>query len=495
MRISKAIVTVFGALFAALGLGFWLAPERLAQRFDLQALGVAGLSTLRADMGGAFLTLAALCLAGAWLKRRALLLAAAAVLGLIVVGRLLAFAITGNAAAMGANMAVEVAAVFALVIHARALDRAQAAEAGPVRPVRTLVIAVAVIVAVGAGLSFAAHNPKVQDALLTKAARTQVARNNKALLGDDALRVAICGSSAPLPSPDRAKACVAVMAGGKVYIVDSGPESTKNLMRWSLPLDQVGGVLLTHFHSDHIGDLGELNLQSWVQGRAAPMPVYGGPGVEQVVAGFNTAYAQDEVYRTAHHTAQLLPSAAGTMIARPVIMPEGAGPRTAVVMDDGRMKITAIETNHAPVGPAYAYRFDYRGRSVVVTGDTTAWAPLVEASRGADVMVSEAMNREMVAILQKVTGESGRPRVSHIMHDIQSYHVSPTEAAAMANTAGVKLLVFYHLLPAPDNALLRAVFTRGVDDVRKGRWDLSRDGSLYSLPVGSPDVLIGKVAD
>mgnify|MGYP003853331513 CR=1 FL=1 len=98
MRISKAIVTVFGALFAALGLGFWLAPERLAQRFDLQALGVAGLSTLRADMGGAFLTLAALCLAGAWLKRRALLLAAAAVLGLIVVGRLLAFAITGNAA-------------------------------------------------------------------------------------------------------------------------------------------------------------------------------------------------------------------------------------------------------------------------------------------------------------------------------------------------------------------------------------------------------------
>lgn len=127
MRISKAIVTVFGALFAALGLGFWLAPERLAQRFDLQALGVAGLSTLRADMGGAFLTLAALCLAGAWLKRRALLLAAAAVLGLIVVGRLLAFAITGNAAAMGANMAVEVAAVFALVIHARALDRAQAA--------------------------------------------------------------------------------------------------------------------------------------------------------------------------------------------------------------------------------------------------------------------------------------------------------------------------------------------------------------------------------
>lgn len=494
MRITKALVTVFGVLFAALGLGFWLAPERLAQRFDLQALGVAGLSTLRADMGGAFLTLAVLCLAGAWMKRRGLLLAAAAVLSLIVVGRVLAFAISGSVAAMGANMMVEVAAVITLTLHARALARVQAAESRPVRPIRTLLIAAALVAAVGGGLSLAAHNPKIQDALLTKAVRTQVQRSNKALLGDDALRVAICGSSAPLPSPDRAKACVAVMAGGKVYIVDSGPESTRNLMRWSLPLDQVGGVLLTHFHSDHIGDLGELNLQSWVQGRAAPMPVYGGPGVEQVVAGFNAAYAQDEIYRVAHHSAQLLPPSAGTMVARPIAMPDGPQPHTAVVFDDGRMKITAIETNHAPVRPAYAYRFDYRGRSVVITGDTTAWAPLVEASRGADVLVSEAMNREMVATLQKVTGESGRPRVSRIMHDIQSYHVSPTEAATMANAAGVKLLVFYHLLPAPDNAVLRSVFTRGVDDVRKGRWDLSRDGSLYTLPVGSSDVLIGRVA-
>lgn len=494
MRISKAIVTLFGALFGALGVGFWLAPERLAQRFDLQALGVAGLSTLRADMGGAFLTLAFLCLVGAWMKRRALLIAAAGVLSLIVVGRILAFAITGSPAAMGANMVVEVAAVIALLVHARALARMQAAEARPVRPVRALVIGALIIGALGAGLSVAAHNPKVQDALVAKAVRTQVQRTNKALLGDDALRVAICGSSAPLPSPDRAKACVAVMAGGKVYIVDSGPESTKNLMRWSLPLDQVGGVLLTHFHSDHIGDLGELNLQSWVQGRAAPMPVYGGPGVEQVVAGFNAAYAQDEVYRVAHHTAQLLPPSAGTMVARPIAMPTEAQPHTAVLLDDGRMRITAIETNHAPVKPAYAYRFDYRGRSVVITGDTTAWAPLVEASRGADVMVSEAMNREMVAALQKVTGETGRPRVSHIMHDIQSYHLSPTEAATMANAAGVKLLVFYHLLPAPDNAVLRTVFTRGVDEVRKGRWDLSSDGSLYTLPVGSTDVLVGRVA-
>jgi ribonuclease Z len=182
------------------------------------------------------------------------------------------------------------------------------------------------------------------------------------------------------------------------------------------------------------------------------------------------------------------------MVARPIAMPTEAQPHTAVLLDDGRMRITAIETNHAPVKPAYAYRFDYRGRSVVITGDTTAWAPLVEASRGADVMVSEAMNREMVAALQKVTGETGRPRVSHIMHDIQSYHLSPTEAATMANAAGVKLLVFYHLLPAPDNAVLRTVFTRGVDEVRKGRWDLSSDGSLYTLPVGSTDVLVGRVA-
>ena len=105
--------------------------------------------------------------------------------------------------------------------------------------------------------------------------------------------ISVCGSSAPLPSAARAKACVAVFAGGKCYMVDGGPESVENLVLWGIPMGAVGGVLLTHFHSDHIGDLGELNLQTWVGGRPRPLDVYGGPGVEQVVAGFNPRRPRD----------------------------------------------------------------------------------------------------------------------------------------------------------------------------------------------------------
>jgi ribonuclease Z len=86
-----------------------------------------------------------------------------------------------------------------------------------------------------------------------------------------------------------------------------------------------------------------------------------------------------------------------------------------------------------------------------------------------------------------------RPWVATIMRDIQTYHVSPQEAADIANKAKVKLLVFYHLLPAPDNLLTRRTFARGVKEVRDGDWTLADDGSLYTLPIGGDEVRIGRV--
>lgn len=492
MAVTRVLITLYGLLFAILGVGFWTAPELLAERFNIEALGVPGLSTIRADLGGFFFTLAALCLAGLWARRRSLLVAAALMLTVVLAGRLIGWAVSGELTGLRAMLGVEIVGVVLLALHIRGM-KPWSDEAAPApRLVRNLAIAAGAALLIGGAASVAAHTPAVQDRLFQAAVKANVGRDNAALLGDDALRVALCGTSAPLPSPDRAKACVAVMAGGKMYIVDSGPESTKNLMMWGVPLGQVAGVFLTHFHSDHIGDLGELNLQTWVGGRPAPLAVYGGPGVDQVVAGFNAAYAQDDVYRIAHHTAEILSPAAARMVAHTVAMP-AEGPRTAVVLDDGQMKITAIETNHAPVSPAYAYRFDYRGRSVVVTGDTTADPRLAAGARGADIMVSEAMNREMVRTLEANARATGRDRIAHIMADIQSYHISPTEAAEVANKAGVKLLVLYHYIPTPDNALLMRIFTRGLNGARRGDWDAAEDGSLYTLPAGSRLYRIGRV--
>ncbi len=492
MRFTKVVLTIYGVLFALLGVGFWAAPELLAQAFNIEALDVAGLSTVRGDLGGLFLALSGLTLGGVYARRRWLLIAAALMLSVAVVGRLIGWAATGSPMGLIATLPVEIGCVLAIAVHVRTMtpwDETQPSRLGWV-----LLLGLGAVVLTAGLMAGALHMPRVQDALFSRFAERNLARDNSALMKDDALRVAVCGSSAPLPSAKRAKACVAVIAGGKIWIVDTGPESTETLLEWGVPLDKVAGVLITHFHSDHIGDLGELNLQTWVQGRPSALAVYGGPGIEQVVAGFNEAYAQDRGYRTAHHTAALLPPATGTMVAYPVPMP-ASGPRTAVLFDDGKLKITAIETNHAPVHPAYAYRFDYRGRSAVVTGDTTEYAPLTTAARGADILLSEALNREMIRTMKAAAHDAKRPRIEHIMGDIQSYHIAPTEAADMANKAGVKLLVLYHLLPSPDNAMARQLFIRGLDGARHGDWDLADDGSLYTLPLGGSVVRIGRVPD
>jgi ribonuclease BN (tRNA processing enzyme) len=89
----------------------------------------------------------------------------------------------------------------------------------------------------------------------------------------DSLKVVMCGTSGPLAVRDRAKPCVAVQAGGALYLVDIGPEATENLLLWRLPLATARAVFITHLHSDHIGGLGEFNMQSWVAGRSAPLAV------------------------------------------------------------------------------------------------------------------------------------------------------------------------------------------------------------------------------
>jgi len=356
-----------------------------------------------------------------------------------------------------------------------------------------IVIGLVAIATAGAALVF---NPSVQLRIFERAATRMSAAPNTAPLADDALRVAVCGSSAPLPSAARAKACVAVFAGGRFYVVDAGPESVENLSLWGIPMSEIGGVLLTHFHSDHIGDLGELQLQTWAGGRRAPLPVYGGPGVEEVVDGFNRAYRLDQGYRTTHHGEAVMPSAAWGLVARRVDLdgpPSPAKDRSKVFYDDGKLRITAIEVDHAPIEPAYAYRFDYAGRSVVITGDLKNHRPLIAAAKNADLLVSEAISRTMTAALERASQNAGRGNTAAIMHDVQDYHISPEEAAGIANAAGVKLLAFYHLLPAPDSFLTRRLFAAGLDDVRPGGWTLADDGSLYTLPIGSQEIEVGTI--
>jgi ribonuclease Z len=153
----------------------------------------------------------------------------------------------------------------------------------------------------------------------------------------------------------------------------------------------------------------------------------------------------------------------------------------ATALDAGGLKVTAILVDHGPVKPAYGYRFDYGGHSVTVSGDTVADQNLAHAAAGSDVLVHEALNPELVGILETTARAAGRPRPAKIMHDIPGYHTSPVDAARIANQAHARLLVYTHLLPVLPNAIAERAFLRGVSDVRPDGVVLGHDGLLVRV--------------
>src|SRR6266481_3819816 len=315
------------------------------------------------------------------------------------------------------------------------------------------------------------HVPAVQDAIFRQVIVHTLEGTRNDLLEPDSMRVVLCGTGNPLADRKRAAACTAIFAGGNIYLVDIGPGAWKNLELWHIPAPRIAAVMFTHFHSDHIGDLGELNIETWANGRDHPLRVYGPAGVDQVVNGFEQAYSLDEGYRIAHHGIALMSPENWQMqpLAVKIDTPVGTSPcagGSATVLEENGLKVTAFTVDHAPVSPAYGYRFDYKGRSVVVSGDTIKCANLVAAAMGADVLIHEAQAPHMVRLIGEEATRAGNARIAKIMSDIPRYHTTPVEAASEANQAGVGMLVMSHLGPPPPNALARIAFMRGVAEVR-----------------------------
>jgi ribonuclease Z len=171
----------------------------------------------------------------------------------------------------------------------------------------SLAAGVVVIVALVAGLAVWTMRGQIAVRLMARAYDRAMGADPLGAL-PDGLHVGLCGSGSPMPDPTRAGPCTVVVAGRRIYVVDVGEGSVKNLALMNLPPARVTALLITHFHSDHIADLGELMLQHWAGGATqSPLPVYGPTGVDRVVQGFEAAYTLDEGYRIAHHGPKVVP--------------------------------------------------------------------------------------------------------------------------------------------------------------------------------------------
>ena len=319
--------------------------------------------------------------------------------------------------------------------------------------------------------------PAVQDSLLELGTTRIAERGAEPFPESESLRVYVCGSASPL-GRGQAQACIAVITPEHFFLIDSGAGSTDNLGLLGLPMSRLQGMLLTHFHSDHIAEIYEVNLNSWVQGRPQPLTIIGPQGVDEITNGVNATYRQDRIYRTGHHGEDLLPPELGVLEYKTIV--------PGVIFEEGDLKITAYVAEHPPIHPAVGYRFDYRGRSVVISGDSNVTDNTLKIVDGADLLLHDALSVPTTTAIKDALAKAGQSRQSRIVFDVMDYHASADSLIELGKKSDVDMVAFYHLVPVPPTSLLEDVFLRGAPD----NFLLTKDLMWFELPIDSDEIIV-----
>ena len=327
------------------------------------------------------------------------------------------------------------------------------------------------------------NSHSVQDRILNIGLENILSNAKPFLDEEDTLKVVVCGSRSPLPSPGRAESCVLVEAGDDIYIFDLGNGSVNNLTQYQVPWPNVKAVLITHMHSDHMADLPDAHLQSWIQGRTSPLKVYGPEGINLVTKGFELAYSADYQYRNEHHGDDMLPMSIAGFNAIQIINNQ------FIPNDTPGLEILPFAVDHYPVNSAFGFKISYKDRTVVISGDTIHDGSVQKYSQDVDLLVHSAIS---IDIVERMRGIAPIPQMDKILFDIQDYHTSIEEAGEIARDANVEHLLIYHSIPTPRNALMERVFFRPIEGVFEN-YSLSDDGTRVIMPVGNDDIFIDEI--
>lgn len=294
------------------------------------------------------------------------------------------------------------------------------------------------------GWILGSQTPEGQEAIARayQAYAEQQATANENLFDSTALRAIVCGD--PSLEHSDPKPCLAVIAGGRLFIVDAGSGAASSLMRHNIPLGRLDAVLLTSAGLTQTTDLSALFAESTIGRDVELLPVYGPGETQRLVDGLNQAGGFDGYVR-------------GLQAWGP--SPEPGRP--VIVFESDGLIVSAFTTREDAFTGRVGYRFDYRGRSIVVGGDGQVVS--ADAAANADVVMQGAQS-------QRVAQLHGR--------------ASAAEVAAQAQVANAGLIV----LTGADNRVagqmqVAEARAAGFEDVVAGRV-----GMLVELPLANSDV-------
>jgi len=263
----------------------------------------------------------------------------------------------------------------------------------------------------------------------------------------------------------RANPSTLILVDGTPYVVDCGYGSSKQLINAGVPLKALRYLFITHHHSDHELEYGPLFYNAWVGGLTSRVEAYGPPGLQKMTRAFFEYLKLDIETRIADE---------GRPDPRPLLVAhEIHGP--GVVLQNAEVKVTASRVRHPPIAQAYAFRFDTKDRSVVVSGDTTYAPELVELAKGADVLVHEILYPPgLEALLARV------PYATRLREHLLVSHTVPEDVGKVASQAGVKTLVLSHFVPGDDPTITDEQWAEGVRKHFAGRIVVGKD--LMEIP-------------
>lgn len=291
----------------------------------------------------------------------------------------------------------------------------------------------------------------------------------------------------PEPNPYRAQPANALQVNGETYLIDAGNGVARQLAAAGIDVVSVKKIFITHDHDDHNADLGTLMGLSWSLHNRDDFDMYGPAGIRLVVDGFLQSYSVNAAIRSADSPLPTLGSFEGDVNVHAI----GDAKRAKVIYKDDNVTVSAIENCHyhhdkpvvtkAGVEKSYAYRFKTADRVVVFSGDTGPCPQLVDFYKGADLLVHEVFNTDLMADNLRST-----PLMSHLpdfllkklMQKAERYHTTPEEVGKLAAAAGVGEVVLTHVMPGkksdPDEA-----YTRGVSTYYKGKVVVAKDLGRY----------------